>query len=124
MNQSILFVDRLCSDGLEGGRGHREGKGRDSSDNAAREALSRMELVGPSRGLPVGSFLCWLDSPEHADRVSRAYRRYHSVSRTVDKRLGVFCGGGVRHIRGWRVVAASSAQAQPACPSPNSQCSH
>lgn len=28
MDQPIFFVDRLRSNGLEGGRGHREGKGR------------------------------------------------------------------------------------------------
>jgi len=69
VDQPILFVDRLRSDGLEEGGGHREGRGRKARVDATRSALSMMELVGPGRGLPAGSFLCWL-GPEHADRVS------------------------------------------------------
>ena len=72
MNQPILLVNRLRRDGLEGGRGHIEGKGRKQRADATRAALSMMDMVGPGRGLPRGaSFAGW--GSEDAEPFSRMY---------------------------------------------------
>lgn len=59
VDQPIFFIDRFCSNWLERDCRHGEGKGRTAGVGATRAALSVM--VGHVRGLPAGSFLCWLD---------------------------------------------------------------